>query len=121
MSQINELIVDAYGCKLELSKPDIIERAAREALEAEGATIVKTTHHRFQPHGLTLCLILKESHFVISTWPEYKMAIVNIFLCNESMSPMRVWNQFSKALEPTQTQFHEVKHWVGAIPNKKSA
>ena len=121
MSQIKELIVDAYGCESELSSPEALERAARAVLEAEGATVVKSIHHQFQPHGLTLCLILKESHFVVSTWPEFKMAIVNIFLCNESMSTMRVWTEFAKALKPKQTQIHEVKHWVGEVAHKKTA
>jgi S-adenosylmethionine decarboxylase len=121
MSQIKELIVDAYGCRLELSDPESIEKIAREALEAEGATVVRSTYYRFQPHGLTLCLILKESHFIISTWPEYKMAIVNIFLCNSSMSPMKVWNHFSRAIEPSEIKVHEVSHKVGEFFKEKSA
>ena len=121
MALIRELIVDAYGCALDLSEPKRIEKAAREALEKEGATIVRTTHYDFQPHGLTLCFILKESHFVISTWPEHKMAIINIFLCNENMDTKKVWTQFSKALSPTHVQFHEVVHHVGSKPEKKSA
>lgn len=121
MSNIRELIVDAYGCELDLSDSKRIEKAARKALEAEGATVVKGTSYQFQPHGLTLCLILKESHFVISTWPEYKMAIVNIFLCNDAMDAKRVWDSFSKSLVPSQVRFHEVLHTVGATPVKKSA
>lgn len=121
MAQIQELIVDAYGCELELSDPERLEKAARLALEAEGATVVRTSHYKFQPHGLTLCLILKESHFIISTWPEYKMAIVNIFLCNEKMDTRRVWNAFSKSLMPGKVSFHSVVHEISALPIKKSA
>lgn len=118
---IKELIIDAYGCELDLSEPQRIERAARAALEAEGATVVAVSHYRFQPHGLTLCLILKESHFIISTWPEHKMAIINIFLCNEQMDTRRVWRTFSDCLKPAQERFHEVLHEVGDSPIKKSA
>ncbi len=121
MTLIRELIVDAYGCELELSETKRLEKAAREALEAEGATVVKSSHYKFQPHGLTLCLILKESHFIISTWPEYKMAIVNIFLCNDEMDTKRVWKAFSESLLPSQVRFHEVTHEVGMNPIKKSA
>lgn len=121
MSQITELIVDAYGCQLDLSDHKALEQMARQALEAEGATVVKSSYYRFQPHGLTLSLILKESHFVVSTWPEYRMVITNIFLCNDSMSAKRVWDNFSKVLAPSQVKFHEVKHFVGEVPNKKIA
>lgn len=121
MSSIRELIVDAYGCKAELSNPKEIEKAARRALEGEGATVVEVSYHQFQPHGLTLCLILKESHFIISTWPEFQMAIVNIFLCNSDMDAQRVWKKFSTSLKPTQCKFHEVKHDVGSVILKNSA
>lgn len=121
VSEIKELIVDAYGCRLDLNAPENIEKIAREALEAEGATVVRSSHYRFQPHGLTLCLILKESHFIISTWPEYKMAIVNIFLCNSSMSPMKVWTNFSRAIEPSEIKVHEVSHKVAELLKKKLA
>ncbi|NBX69292.1 MAG: hypothetical protein EBR01_10070 [Proteobacteria bacterium] len=119
---IKELIIDAYGCELDLSEPKRIEKAARAALEAEGATVVVTSHYQFQPHGLTLCLILKESHFIISTWPEHKMAIINIFLCNDEMDTRRVWRAFSSCLRPSQETFHEVQHQIGSSPPvKKSA
>lgn len=121
MSHITELIIDAYGCEADLSDLKTLEKVAREALKAEGATVVKSSSYKFQPHGLTLCLILKESHFIISTWPEYKMAIVNIFLCNESMNTKRVWAQFSKSLVPSNFKFHEVTHDLGRMAEKKLA
>lgn len=121
MSLIRELIVDAYGCKTDLSDVRAIEKAARKAVEGEGATVVEVSYHEFQPHGLTLCLILKESHFIISTWPEFQMAIVNIFLCNSGMDAGRVWKNFSISLKPTQYKSHEVLHEVGAVNLKNSA
>jgi S-adenosylmethionine decarboxylase len=113
-NNVVELIVDAYGCQLDLSDPQRFETAARNALESEGATVVKTSFYQFQPHGLTLCLILKESHFIVSTWPEFKMVVVNIFLCNRSMDPKRVWSAFAKCLLPSSVKFHEVDHHLGS-------
>ena len=108
MSTITELIVDAYGCRCDLSDVDLLERAARKALEGIGASVVKTASHRFQPHGLTLCLILMESHFLLSTWPEHGLAVVNVFLCNGEMDPREVWQAFSGTLLPTDCVFHSV-------------
>lgn len=119
MNLITELIVDAYDCQLDLSNAETLESAARKAVLSSGAHIVGSACHRFQPHGLTLCLILKESHFIISTWPEMQMAIVNIFLCNASMNPRKVWDDFAKALGPGRCIFHAVKHKVTEL--KKAA
>lgn len=121
MDTISELIVDAYGCEADLSDAKGIEAAARDAVEKVGATVATSICYPFQPHGLTLCLILMESHFVISTWPEHKLAIVNIFLCNGSMNARDTWDAMAMFLKPTRTVFHEVPHRVAAAPAKRKA
>jgi S-adenosylmethionine decarboxylase len=110
---VTELIVDAYGCAADLSDSDRLMETAREAARSVGATIAEEACHRFQPHGLTLCLILKESHLIVSTWPEHGMAIVNIFLCDPTMSTHKVWETLSKLLKPARTTFHSIDHKIG--------
>jgi S-adenosylmethionine decarboxylase len=110
---VTELIVDAYGCTADLSDSDLLMKTAREAALSVGATIAEESMHKFQPHGLTLCLILKESHLIVSTWPEHGLAIVNVFLCNPQMSTHKVWEVLSKLLKPARTTFHSVDHKIG--------
>lgn len=121
MSTISELVVDAYGCSGPLNDPKKLEKKARAVLSAIGATVVESVHHQFQPHGLTLCLILKESHFVVSTWPEHEMAIVNIFLCNPEMDTMEVWKGIAEFLKPSDTNFHEIRHVLKPIVKKRKS
>ena len=112
MNIVNEHIIDAYGCKNDLSDIAEIERSAKKALEGVGASVVKSCQHRFQPHGITLCIILKESHLVVSTWPEHDLAIVNIFLCNATMDPRQCWNEIEKLFRPSRTVIHTVSHQI---------
>ncbi len=109
---VSELIVDAYGCRANLSDAKTLERAARAAVESVGARVAKSSCHKFQPHGITLCLILQESHFVLSTWPEYGLAIMNVFLCNEKMDARKVWEKMAEVLQPTHHVAHSVQHQV---------
>lgn len=118
---VTELIVDAQGCEADLSDTNRLIKAAREAAKAVGATIAEEACHRFQPHGLTLCLILKESHLIVSTWPEHQMAIVNIFLCNPEMNTQKAWEALSRVLKPTRTTFHSVEHKIGKPAKAVSA
>lgn len=120
MATIHELIVDAYGCNTDLSDTKKLEKVARQAVTAVGASIAEVTCYRFQPHGMTLCLILKESHFILSTWPEYGLAIVNIFLCNPAMDTMKCWELMEKALKPDSCVFHKVKHSLSSKKPKKA-
>ncbi len=105
-----EWVVDAYGCTGDLNDLGMLERIARDGLEKIGAHVVAKAENRFSPHGISLCLILKESHFIISTWPEYRMLIVNIFLCNPKMNPSDIWEPFARELSPSKVTIHKVPH-----------
>ena len=122
LQEISELVVDAYDCACDLGDVAMLEVAARRSVESVGATVVKVSYHAFQPHGLTLVLILQESHFILSTWPEHGMCIVNVFLCNTQMDAEHVWKEFSKALKPGEVETKKVVHRIGrAVKKKKSA
>lgn len=116
---VKEFIVDAYGCTENLSDAKGLERFARMAVESVGASVAEVACHRFQPHGLTLCLILKESHCIISTWPEHKLAIVNIFLCNSEMDATKCWSVLKSFLKPSSEVIHWVSHQIGNSAGKK--
>ena len=120
LQEISELIVDAYGCGCDLNDLTLIEKAARQSVALVGAEIVEVSHHRFQPHGLTLVLILKESHFVFSSWPEHSFAVVNLFLCNPSMDAHKVWRDFSKTLKPRHEALQTVTHRIGPWKQKRT-
>ena len=98
--KVKQLFVDAYGCKSPLSDADDLMAAMRESVLAVGARIVDSCKTTFQPHGVTNVLVLAESHCVVSTWPEYKYASVDILLCNDSMDPMDVWEHLKVYLKP---------------------
>jgi S-adenosylmethionine decarboxylase len=95
---------------MNLNNIEVLKKSAIEAVSSVGAQIAKVSYFEFQPHGITLCLILKESHFIISTWPEHKIAIINIFLCNDQMSTRSVWDHFAKCIRPTQEVCRYVEH-----------
>ena len=118
---VQEWIVDAYGCTGDLNNLERLEKLSREALEKIGANVVAKAEHRFHPHGLTLCLILKESHFIISTWPEYKMVIMNIFLCNPKMNPSEVWEHFAREFSPSKVVVNKVNHLLADKLEQKNA
>ncbi|MDR3536712.1 MAG: adenosylmethionine decarboxylase [Acetobacteraceae bacterium] len=75
------LLVDLWGAT-NLTDPDHIDRALREAAEAAGATILHGHFHHFSPNGgVSGVLVLAESHISIHTWPERDFAAIDIFMC----------------------------------------
>jgi S-adenosylmethionine decarboxylase len=77
------LLVDLWGAT-NLSEPDHIDRALREAAVIAGATILHSHFHHFTPNGgVSGVLVLAESHISIHTWPEKNFAAIDIFMCGD--------------------------------------
>ena len=51
-------------------------------------------------------LLLKESHISIHTWPEYRFAAVDAFMCGDS-HPERAIEVLRKALQPVVLQLKD--------------
>jgi S-adenosylmethionine decarboxylase len=75
------LLVDLWGAT-NLSDPDHIDRALREAAITAGATILHSHFHHFTPNGgVSGVVVLAESHISIHTWPERDFAAIDLFMC----------------------------------------
>jgi S-adenosylmethionine decarboxylase len=99
--KIRHLLADLHGCAAPiLDNTEMLLGLLRSAAGAVGAHEYGRTTARYVPHGVTAVLILAESHMVISTWPEHRLALVEILLCNESMDPEIAFEAVREGLEP---------------------
>ena len=108
--QLRHLNIDLYDCIAALDDSDFLTALLRRAGKDAGVTVVDSLTHRFVPHGITVVLILAESHLIISTWPEYRYANLDIFLCNGEMVPEQIYNSIKLSLSPTKTKVHVLDH-----------
>lgn len=76
---------------------EILHRGATDA----GATIVETTMHEFNPHGLSGVIVIAESHIAIHTWPEHQYAAIDIFTCGDSLIAENIYRSLIQHLKPT--------------------
>lgn len=75
-----------YDCRGGLTQTDSLLQAMLQGVSDSGACSRQQSVEQFLPHGLTLVLILAESHFIVSTWPEYRFASIDIGICSASVS-----------------------------------
>jgi S-adenosylmethionine decarboxylase proenzyme len=54
-----------------------------EAVNRSGATYVSHMSHQFEPEGVSMIVMIEESHFSLHTWPEHSFASLDIFTCGE--------------------------------------
>jgi S-adenosylmethionine decarboxylase len=82
------LLVELYGCDgHRLDDPEYLKSRGVAAAQSMGATVVAAHAHRFQPVGVSVIVVLAESHLAIHTWPERATASLDIFVCNPGMNP----------------------------------
>jgi len=102
------LLVELWGVA-HLSSESAIRAILRDATKACHATLLSIDLHRFSPtNGISGVAILGESHMSIHTWPEYRYAAVDIFMCG-SLDPYKALPVLKAGFCPRQMQVMEVK------------
>lgn len=105
------LIVEIWNGK-SLSSLPAIRKILRDSVKAIGATLLNITLHKFSSSGgVSGVAIIKESHVSIHTWPEYKYAALDIFVCGE-IDPYKALPVLREGFETNNMQITEVKRGV---------
>lgn len=82
------ILAEFFDCDSDiLNDANHIEMAMKRAAIECGATIVSSTFHAFNPHGVSGVIVIAESHLAIHTWPEYGYAAVDVFTCGDTVNP----------------------------------
>ncbi|MBI2940269.1 MAG: adenosylmethionine decarboxylase, partial [Chloroflexi bacterium] len=64
---------------------------------------------QFEPHGVTVVVIIAESHLSIHTWPEHGYAAVDVFTCGDDPEFGEVTRLLGQRLGATSVSTIEVK------------
>ncbi|MEU7764055.1 adenosylmethionine decarboxylase [Nocardia sp. NPDC049190] len=91
-----------------LDNEDLLRKILAGSLTVAGATVLDITSKRFQPQGVTVLLLLAESHASIHTYPELGAAFVDVFTCGERADPGYATRLVAEALKPTTLNLHTV-------------
>jgi S-adenosylmethionine decarboxylase len=81
----DHVTLNMEGCTFELlnSEQILIDLLKFACVKVGNLTVVGETFHKFQPQGVTICLLLATSHATIHTWPEHGKCAIDIFTCNK--------------------------------------
>lgn len=95
-------ICDLHGIK-NIGKYDNIKGMRKllfEAAEKAGMLICGEVYKKFEPIGITYCLLLSTSHFAIHAWPEKQFMHVDIFVCAGEGNVKDAVSYICKRLKP---------------------
>lgn len=81
-------MVDYCGCdEKALTDVETLKKVMLDAAKASGATVLDAVDYVFLPDGLTMVILLSESHASIHTYPEHGSCFVDLFTCGDHCSP----------------------------------
>lgn len=100
--------VDLLGCDRPDPTPDDIVAAMLHSARLLGTRVLAQVPVRFVPHGLTVVLVLAESHMTVSTWPEHHMAQVDLVTCRADTDPEQALRPIVELLGAQQIRIQRV-------------
>lgn len=105
------LLIELWDARYLSSLPQIKKILENSVTEIK-ATLLKIDLHKFSPGGgISGVAIIQESHLSIHTWPEYKYAALDIFVCG-SVDPYKAIPVIKKGFRPKNIQVTEVKRGI---------
>jgi S-adenosylmethionine decarboxylase len=105
------LIVELWEGKNFSSLPKI-KKILEDSVKICQATLLKIDLHKFSPYGgISGVAIIQESHISIHTWPEYKYAALDIFVCG-NVNPYKAIPVIKNGFKPKRIQVAELKRGI---------
>lgn len=105
------LLIEIWKAK-NISSARKVKKILIEAIKACHATLLEIHTHTFSPfNGVSGIAILKESHISVHTWPEFKYAAVDIFVCG-NVNPYKAIPVFKQGFQTEEIQILEFKRGI---------
>jgi S-adenosylmethionine decarboxylase len=91
--------------------PEVMEKTMRDALLVEDIVPVMVTHKKFEPFGLTMMMLLEESHFNIHLYPESSFMAVSLYTCGSAETD-NIIDTFERAFNPKEVKWKKVARGI---------
>jgi S-adenosylmethionine decarboxylase len=103
------LVADLWGVDAEaLDDLGRLERLALAAVEATRGTVLGVSAHKFAPQGVTVVVLVAESHLALHSWPEHGYLGFDYFTCGERVDPHAALALVCEALAPRRVESAEL-------------
>ena len=76
-----------------------------DALKKCNFGILKSINHEFTPHGLTILILLSESHLAIHTYPEHNALYFSLYSCRGPKDSEKTFELVKQKLKPKSFSF----------------
>lgn len=99
------LLLTLKECRCDfLNDQELLARMARSAAEATHSTVLDVFSHVFEPQGISVLVVLAESHATLHTYPESRVVFWDCFTCGSRCQPELSADVLVAALNPGKVE-----------------
>ncbi|WP_020062945.1 adenosylmethionine decarboxylase [Bacillus sp. 123MFChir2] len=110
------IIVDMWGIDTALLNDcEFLQQHLVTAANVCGATILSVDSRTFEPSGVTILVLLSESHISIHTYPEKKFAAIDCYTCGTKVDPQQAIDYILPIFKPKQLHIKRLIRGLGEI------
>ena len=108
------LLLELIDCDAALLNDiEYLRKVVSDTARQIGATVIKDSFYQFTPQGVSIVVIIAESHISLHTWPEYGFAAVDVFTCGDVIDPKNAVKPFVEKLKAASSSYFEMKRGPG--------
>jgi len=97
------LILDMFDCKCKsalLNDKTMISKHALSSVSLSNNKVINAFSHQFTPQGVSIIVMLAESHLTVHTYPEEGYVSIDIYSCGKHASPENAINYLRNIYKP---------------------
>ncbi len=111
------ILAEFYECDVEaINDVRNVETTLLAAAKEAKATVIGSSFHVFEPHGVSGVVVISESHLAIHSWPEYAYAAVDIFTCGDDVDPMVAFEYLKRHFKTKNATYQVVQRGQLGLP-----
>jgi S-adenosylmethionine decarboxylase proenzyme len=93
-------LVELSACDpKKIDQLSFVKKTVSSFIKKSGLTAIRSVHHSYKPHGLTVIWILKESHLAYHSWPEFQYVGLDLFVCGKPRNLKKGLSVLAKRLQ----------------------
>jgi S-adenosylmethionine decarboxylase len=110
------VLADVWGVDFnKINDIEFLKEHMYKAAEKSGATILAMNYEVFIPYGVTILILLSESHLSIHTYPEKGFAAIDGYTCGEDVDPEVAVDYLLSILEPERIYSSKIIRGTGEL------
>ena len=103
-------LLELFDCPTEkINDERFVRSCLVEAIGLARLSLVEMVSHSFHPHGLTMVVLLKESHLSFHSWPEYGYVAIDLFTCGLNSEPEAACDYLARVLEASRFDRQKIR------------